>query len=451
MNFKKKLNNLIPGGCHTYSRGSDQFPFGTPEILISGKGAYVYDKNRNKYLDYGMGLRSVGIGYANKRINQAAIDAIKKGNNLTRASLIELEAANQIIKTIPSFQMVKFAKNGSNVTTAALKLARAFTKKEYICVPEEQPFFSFDDWFIGSTNIKKGIPEKHYRYTLKFNFKNLETLQKHFIKFKDNIAAVILEPVSANISPCFINCAKLSEKNICKKCPKNKKNILSQIRKICSQNNTLLIFDEMITGFRWSMKGAQDYFGVMPDLSTFGKAIANGFSVSALGGRRDIMELGGIKEKRMERVFLLSSTHGAEMSSLAAMIENIKYYKENNVCKHLWNYGENFKTEANIVSRKLGLAEFFYISGDAVSLTLNTLDKHYKPCNIFKTLFQQQMLKSNIIIPWISQSFSHKDRELDLTLKALKNTLLTYSKALKKTPNYFVQGPIVKPVFRKYN
>jgi glutamate-1-semialdehyde 2,1-aminomutase len=139
MNFKKKLDDLIPGGCHTYSRGSDQFPLGTPEILISGKDAYVYDKNRNKYLDYGMGLRSVGIGYANKRINQAAIDAIKKGNNLTRASLIELEAANQIIKTIPSFQMVKFAKNGSNVTTAALKLARAFTKKEYICVPEEQP------------------------------------------------------------------------------------------------------------------------------------------------------------------------------------------------------------------------------------------------------------------------------------------------------------------------
>jgi glutamate-1-semialdehyde 2,1-aminomutase len=166
-----------------------------------------------------MGLRSVGVGYANKRINQAAIDAIKKGNNLTRASLIELEAANQIIKTIPSFQMVKFAKNGSNVTTAALKLARAFTKKKYIFVPEEQPFFSFDDWFIGSTNIKKGIPEKHYRYTLKFNFKNLETLQKHFIKFKDNIAAVILEPVSANISISFINCEKLTEKKYLQEMP----------------------------------------------------------------------------------------------------------------------------------------------------------------------------------------------------------------------------------------
>lgn len=450
MSFRKKLENLIPGGCHTYSRGSDQFPLGTPEILIFGKGAYVFDKNKKKYLDYGMGLRSVGIGYANTRINKAVIEAIKKGNNLTRPSMLELDAASHIIKTIPSFQMVKFAKNGSNVTTAALKLARAFTNKKYVCVPEEQPFFSFDDWFIGSTNIKKGIPEEHYKYTLKFNFNNLETLKKHFAK-NNNIAAVLMEPISTNVSPCFPNCKKLSKKNSCNNCPKNKKNILSQIRKICDENKALLIFDEMITGFRWSDKGAQDYFNVMPDLSTFGKAIANGFSVAALGGRKDIMELGGIKDNGIERVFLLSSTHGAEMSSLAAMIENIKYYKENSVCKHLWSYGEDLKTETNIISKKFGLEDFFYISGDPVSLNYNTLNKHYKSCNIFKTLFQQQMLKNNIIIPWISQSFSHKEKELNLTLKALRNALLIYSKALKSNPNTFIRGPLVKPVFRRYN
>jgi glutamate-1-semialdehyde 2,1-aminomutase len=178
---------------------------------------------------------------------------------------------------------------------------------------------------------------------------------------------------------------------------------------------------------------------------------SNGFSVAALGGRKDIMKLGGVKDQGIERVFLLSSTHGAEMASLAAMIENIKYYKENNVCKHLWSYGEDLKTETNIISKKLGLADFFYISGDPVSLNYNTLNKHYKSCSLFKTLFQQQMLKNNIIIPWISQSFSHKEKELNLTLKALKNTLLIYSKALKSNANSFIQGPLVKPVFRRYN
>ena len=155
-NYQDRLNKVIPGGAHTYSRGDDQFPSNAPQILVRGDGAYVWDADGKKYLDFGMALRSVTLGYANKRVNEAAIMQIKNGNNLTRASIVELEAAELLTQIIPGAEMVKFAKNGSNATTGAAKIARAYTKRRYICVPRQHPFFSFDDWFIGTTPLQRG-------------------------------------------------------------------------------------------------------------------------------------------------------------------------------------------------------------------------------------------------------------------------------------------------------
>jgi len=207
--FSKRLNNAIPGGAHTYSRGDDQFPLNAPSLLISGKGAYVFDANDKEYLDYGMALRAVTIGYADEEINAAAIEAINKGNNLTRASMIELEAAELLIDQIPSAEMVKFAKNGSNVTTAAVKLARAFTGKRYVCIPKQHPFFSFDDWFIGVTEIPKGIPDSHSANTLFFDYGDIESLKQLFTIYDGLIAAVMLEPATIE-TPCPKQCDKRS-------------------------------------------------------------------------------------------------------------------------------------------------------------------------------------------------------------------------------------------------
>ena len=168
--YRDRLHRVIPGGAHTYSRGDDQFPINAPAILEKGKGAYVWDADGNRFLDYGMGLRSVTLGYANDRVNQAAIRQIENGINLPRASLIELEAAERIVELIPAAEMVKFAKNGSNVTTAAVKIARAYTNKKYVCIAKQHPFFSFDDWFIGTTPIKQGIPEEVQQLSLTFNY-----------------------------------------------------------------------------------------------------------------------------------------------------------------------------------------------------------------------------------------------------------------------------------------
>ena len=451
MNYEERLNYLIPGGAHTYSRGFDQFPQNAPQILERGKGAYVWEPNKTKYLDYGMALRAVTLGYSDIRVNLAAIAEIEKGNSLTRASITELKAAEAIVELIPSAEMVKFAKNGSNVTTAAAKLARAYTGKKYICIPRQHPFFSFDDWFIGTTELKRGIPSDQYSGTLLFDFNNIESLQDLFNKFSGEIAAVLMEPATT-VSPCENICSnELSVRSTCRSCPNKKSNFLHLVQALCRSNGALFILDEMITGFRWGLQGAQTYFDLEPDLSTFGKGMANGFSVAVVAGRREVMSVGAINQPGMERTFLLSSTHGGEMSSLGAFLETLKIYKEEDVCGHLWAYGKRLKDGMNAVSRSLGIGEYFYLDGPPVSLTYVTKNKHGDPCQKFRTLFAQEMVKNKVLMPWVAISQSHGEVELDQTLSAVEKSLKTYSIALIDGVEKFLIGSEIKPVFRKYN
>jgi len=450
MNYKKKLEKVIPGGTHTYSRGNDQYPSNSPDIVKKGNGAYLFDLKGRKYLDYGMGLRSVTIGYNNREINNGAIKQIKNGNNLTKPSVVELDAAEQFVKLISGADMVKFAKHGSNVTTAAIKLARSFTGKEIVCFPKEHPFFSFDDWFIGSTKIKKGVLKKTSYYSKVFSYNNINSLKKIFKKYRTNIACVILEPATY-LTPCFKSCEEYSHLNQCKNCKFNKDNFLYKVRELCDKNKCLLIFDEMITGFRWSLAGAQDFFNVKPDLSTFGKAMANGFSVAALTGKRKIMQLGSINRKNQERTFLLSTTHGAEMSSLGAFLETVEFYKKKKVVNHLWQYGNKLKYKINQIAENLNINKYFFVEGPGICLNYKTLDKNYKDCLVLRTIFQQEMIKKSVIIPWISPSFSHKNKELKITLNACKSALIVYKKALFGDSKKYLNGKVIKPVFRSHN
>ena len=449
--FKQRLLSAIPGGCHTYSRGFDQFPENAPDILDRGSGAYVWDMDENKYIDYGMGLRSVTLGYADQRINEAAYEQIQKGNGLTRASAVELEAAEKIIDLIPSAEMVKFAKNGSNVTTAACKIARAYNGRKYIAIPEEQPFFSFDDWFIGNTKINKGIPIEHSALTLKFQYGNIKSVRALFDKYPNEISAIMLEP-STHITPCNTECTlKSKEETECKDCQYREKNFLVELKQICSKNSTILIFDEMITGFRWDLKGAQNYFNVIPDMSTFGKAMANGFSLAALVGKREFLELGNIIDEGQERTFLLSSTHGAEMSSLGAFLETMKIYEEEKVTKQLWEKGEYFKNNFNSISKGLGIEDKVYIEGPGVALNYRTKNSSGEDCLKSRTFFAQELASRNILMPWISLSTSHTDSIIDKTLDVINESLIEYEKALSGGLNGKIKGNTIKPVFRKYN
>ncbi len=451
MNYKERLERVIPGGAHTYSRGSDQFSANAPQILDRGLGAYVFDPEGQKFLDYGMALRAVTLGYADPRVNAAAVREIEKGNNLTRASLTELAAAEMLVDLIPSVEMVKFAKNGSNATTAAIKIARSYTGRRYVCIPRQHPFFSFDDWFIGTTQLQKGVPPEHAASTLVFDFNDLSSLKALFDLYPGDIAAVMLEPATT-VVPCpDQSVARMTADPACLAATSPSANFLHQVRHLCSDQGALFILDEMITGFRWHLGGAQAYFGVDPDLCTFGKGMANGFSVAAVAGKRKYMEVGSISQPGAERTFLLSTTHGGEMSGLGAFMETVRVYQEENVCRHLWDYGARLRDGMNAIARAYGVENCFSMDGPAISLNYVTRDVSGVVSTKFRTLFSQEMVRNGVLMPWIAVSQSHGDVELNMTFAAVEKALRVYASALEDGVEKFLEGPEIKPVFRKYN
>ncbi len=451
MSYQDRLNAVIPGGAHTYSRGFDQFPANAPQVLDRGQGAWVWDPDGRRYLDYGMALRAVTLGYAYPSVTEAAYREILKGNNLTRASLVELEAVELIVDLIPSAEMVKFAKNGSNVTTGAAKVARAYTGRPYICIPRQHPFFSFDDWFIGTTAMTRGIPQAHVTTTLVFDYGDIRSLEQLFKEHPGQIAGVLLEPATTQ-TPCPPECGRvLSHEAPCRDCPHNGASFLHAVQRLCRANGALFMLDEMITGFRWHLKGAQHFFGVDPDITTFGKAMANGFSVAALVGRREVMEVGAINRPGTERTFLLSTTHGAEMSGMAAFIETVRVYRERGVCEHLWSFGDKLRAGLRAVAAECGVADSFRLDGPAVALNYLTLDATGKPSMELRTLFAQEMIRNGVLMPWIALSLAHGDGELDMTLTAARKALAVYAKALTDGVGRYLEGPAIKPVFRTFN
>lgn len=436
--YKQRLLNVIPGGAHTYSRGYDQYPSNAPQILKGGKGAYIFDADGNKFLDYGMALRSVNIGYAEDEINAAAFEQIQLGNNLTRASLIELEAAELLVSLIDSVDMVKFTKNGSTAVSAAVKLARAYTGRDLIARCAEQPFFSYDDWFIGSTPLTKGIPENVVNQTKMFKYNDIASLEGLIEQYPQQISCVILEAsATEHPGPSATHPGET---------------YLHDVQRLCVKHGIVFILDEMITGFRWHLKGAQHYYNIQPDLCTFGKAMANGFSVAAVAGKRDIMQLGSIEHVGTERLFLLSTTHGAEMCGLGAFVKTMEFVQKNQVVEHLWSYGDKLIALMNQKAREFGIADFFKAHGVACSPSYTAYDAKGAVSLEFRTLFSQEMISQGILMPWIALSYRHGEEELAKTGDALSKTFAVYAKALEQGGVAgFLRGDAIKPVFRKFN
>lgn len=430
MNYQERLLRAIPGGAHTYSRGFDQFPLNAPQILTSGKGVEVFDPEGKAYLDYGMALRAVNIGYSESEIDAAAIAQIQNGNNLTRASMVELQAAEMLIELIDSVDMVKFTKNGSTSVSAAVKLARAYTGRDLVARCAEHPFFSYDDWFIGSTPLTKGIPRDTIEKTKLFKYNDLASLEQLIAHHPGDLACVVLEP-SANEAPAD--------------------GFLQGVRALCDRHGIVMILDEMITGFRWHMKGAQHLYEVTPDLCTFGKAMANGFSVSCVAGRRELMELGSIEFEGRERLFLLSTTHGAEMSGLGAFVATVQFMQRENVVEHLWSYGAKLKAGMNALAASHGLADHFKASGVDCSPGYSTLDADGNPSLPLRTLFSQEMVRNGVLMPWIALAWRHGEPELQRTLAAVDQALAVYRCALTDGVDKYLVGPAIKPVFRRFN
>ena len=426
--LQPKAHARIPGGAHTYAKGDDQYPVLAPGFIARGQGCHVWDVDGNEFIEYGMGLRAVGLGHAYKPVIEAAYRAMLLGNNFTRPSPLELDCAEELAGLIESAEMVKFGKNGSDATSGAVKLSRAYTGRDLIARCD-QPFFSVDDWFIGSTPMSAGIPKAIQDLTLQFHYNDIASLRNLFEQHPGKIACVIMEAATA-VEPL--------------------PGFLADVQKTCKENGAVFILDEMITGFRWHLGGAQKYYGITPDLSTFGKCIGNGFSLGALVGKREIMERGGI-EHAHERVFLLSLTHGAENHCLAAAIETMRTYKREKVVEQLHKQGERLRNGINKVIQELHLEGYFEVLGKAPNLVYATRDPEKNPSQPYRTLFLQETIQRGLVAPSLVVSYSHSDADIDRSIEAIGEALVVYRKALEDGAEKYLVGRPVKPVFRKFN
>jgi glutamate-1-semialdehyde 2,1-aminomutase len=325
---------------------------------------------------------------------------------------------------------VKFTKNGSTAVSAAVKLARAYTGRDLVARCVEHPFFSYDDWFIGSTPLTLGIPKETQEKTKLFKYNDLASLETLVAQCPGQLACVVLEPATTE---------------------EPKDGFLQKVRALCDRHGIVMVLDEMITGFRWHMKGAQHLYGVSPDLCTFGKAMANGFSVSCIAGRRELMSLGSIEKPGQERLFLLSTTHGAEMAGMGAFLATMKMMERENVIDHLWDYGRKLLTLMHEKSEEHGVADSLKVGGFPCSPYYLTLDHKGAASLPLRTLFAQEMVRQGVLMPWIALSWRHGEEELKLTGRALDAALPIYKKALADGAERYLEGPAIKPVFRKFN
>ena len=427
--LRAKSQDLIPGGCHTYAKGEDQYPELSPGFIVRGHGCHVWDVDGNEFIEYGQGNRSVALGHAFPAVVDAAQRELLKGSNFSRPAWIELEAAEAMLSVVPGSDMVKFCKNGSDATTAALKLARAHTGRNLIACCRDQPFFATNDWFIGTTPMDAGIPGCIKDMTLTFRYNDLESVKRLFEMHPNSIAGLIMEAAKyADPTPGF----------------------LSDVLDICHDHGALFIMDEMITGFRWHNGGGQAYYGVDPDLSCWGKALANGFSVSALTGKRKYMELGGLRH-HSERVFLLSTTHGAETHGLAAAIATIKTYQREPVIDTICERGRRLLTEGTQLIESHRLGQHIQIEGKPCCLVVNTLDQNGKPSQAMRSLFLQETIQRGILMSSLVVSYSHSNEDIDRTLDAMDGALKTYRRALENGVEHYLVGRPSNPVFRRFN
>jgi len=419
---------VIPGGAHTYAKGDDQYPADALPVIARGSGCLVWDADGNEFIEYGMGLRAVTLGHAFQPVIDAAVRQMQLGANFTRPSTIELEAAEALLEMVGG-EMVKFAKNGSDVMDAAVRLARAHTRRERIAVCHDHPFFSTGDWFIGTTPMNAGVPRSVTELTLPFRYNDLVGLESLFESHPDQIAAVVLE-AETSIAPT--------------------PGYLDSLIAIAHGHGALVILDEMITGFRWHNGGASAFYRIDPDLVAYGKALGNGFAVSALVGKREIMELGGVRDSR-PRVFLLSTTHGAEAPSLAAARAVLHTYQSQPIIDSLWQQGQRLADGVRKTVSSAGLDGYFDVVGRPCNLVYIARDAERKPSQLFRTLFLRETLHRGLLMPSMVVSYAHEDNIIDTTIERIGDALTVYKRALEEGVDRFLPGRPVQPVMRRRN
>jgi glutamate-1-semialdehyde 2,1-aminomutase len=420
-------HQLIPGGAHTYAKGDDQYPEDMAPVIERGAGCRIWDIDGNEFVEFGSGLRSTTLGHGFEPVVRAAQRYLADGVGFVRPHRLELEAAERMIDLIPSAEMVKFGVNGSDATSAAVKLARAYTGRDMVAICRQHPFFSTDDWFIVTTPMSAGIPDSVRPLTVQFSYNDLASLEALFEAHPGQIAAVVLEAETIEPpAPGFF----------------------AGLRQLCDRNGALLVLDEIITGFRWHERGAQYVYSIEPDLCTFGKGIANGFPLSALAGRRDVMRLGGYTDDA-DRVFLLSLTAGGQPWALAAMLAVIDTYEQEDIAGQLHSIGADLRASVEKVVAEAGLSDYFQLRGRDCNLVYAARDGEGQPSQEFRTLVLQEFLEHGILAPSFVVNAAHDAKAISQVTDAVAELMPVYRRALDDGVGTVLRGRPVRPAIRR--
>ncbi|MBI9074769.1 MAG: aminotransferase class III-fold pyridoxal phosphate-dependent enzyme [Desulfatibacillum sp.] len=415
-----KAEKLIPSASQTFSKCSTQFVRGAaPVFLQKGSGSHVWDVDGNEYIDFPMALGPVILGHNYPAVTQAAIDQARDGIVFSLPHPLEVEVAQLLVDIIPCAEMVRFGKNGSDVTSGAVRVARAYTKRDMIAFCG---YHGWQDWYIGTTTRNRGVPEATAALTKGFTYNNLDSLKSLFEKYPGKIAAVIMEPVGL-IPPI--------------------EDFLQGVKNLAHENGALLIFDEVITGFRLALGGAQEYFGVLPDLACVGKAMANGFPISAVVGRAPVMEL-------FDEIFF-SFTFGGETVSLAAAKATINELMDPKVYLHLWELGQILKDGVTVLANEFKLQDHIKCQGLDPRTLVSFTDKNGEESLVLKSLFQQECLKRGVLFSGGQNiCYSHSYGDIEHTLRAYRAAMEILADAIiKDDVASRLEGKPVEAVFRK--
>jgi glutamate-1-semialdehyde 2,1-aminomutase len=400
MDLLARACRVSPTGSQTFSKSLKHYPAGaSPLFLTRGRGSHVWDVDGNEYIDFISSLATINLGHGDPDIIAAVQEQLRDGVIFSLPHPLEIQVAEKMRDMIPCAEMVRFAKNGSDATSGAIRLARAYTGRDHVLVCG---YHGWQDWYIGSTSRHRGVPRVVRDLTHTFVFNDIESVQRLFREYAGQVAAVILEPMNTT---------------------QPKPEFLGELKELTHRNGTLLIFDEMVTGFRFARGGAQEKFGVIPDLACFGKAMANGFPISAIAGKAEIMSV-------MADIFV-SLTYGGEVLSLAAALAAMTKIQRMPIIESMHRQGERVMRGVQGLIEAHGVSHFFGICGSPTWSFLTFADAAGCSQWEIKTLFLQEVLARGVLTMGLHiMSYAHGDAEVRQLLKVYDEVLPILKKAV---------------------
>ncbi len=415
----QRAKRVIPGQAQTFSKGHTQYVHGvSPVFLQRGAGSRVWDVDGNEYIDYVQGLLPNILGYAHREVNAAAMQQYAEGHSFSLPHPLEVELAERLVRLIPCAEMVRFGKNGSDATSGAVRAARAVTGRDHVACCG---YHGWQDWYIGSTTRHAGVPDAVRALTHPFSYNDLAALERVLAEHPGGFAAIIMEP-SNFVAPL--------------------PGYLQGVKDLAHAHGALLIFDEICSGFHFGLGGAQALYGVTPDLACFGKAMGNGFPISCIVGRADVMQV-------FEDIFF-SFTFAGEVASMAAALKVLDILEGTDALTRMETQGRRLQDGFNALALEAGLPERFVCAGHPRWSVLRYRTPEGADGLLERSLFQQEAVKRGILIlATHNMTAAHDDGTTEQTLTAYAAIFKTLSGWLADSkPARFLEGDMIQPVFQ---